>query len=107
MGGKAGVYGVLAVIAFVVPVVLGGMYVAKYGFDFQVIVDQATANGIAKIVLLDVMLSSIIFWVWMIPEAGRAGMTWWYYIPLNLIIGLCFALALFLYNRERKTAATA
>jgi hypothetical protein len=105
MGGKAGIYGVLALIGFVVPVVFGAKFIAMYGLDFGVMADQVTGTLASKIVVLDIFLSSLVAWIWMAREGGKEGMTWWYYIPLTLIIGLCFALPLFLFNRERAATS--
>ena len=104
MGGKAGIYGVLALIGFVVPVVFVGKFIAMYGLDLQLMLDQVFGTLMGLVVFLDVAVSSIVFWVYMAREAPKAGMSWWWYVPLNLIVGLCFALPLFLYNKERKTA---
>lgn len=105
MGGKAGIYAVLAVIGFIVPLVFVGKFIAAEGLNFALMGEYIFGNPLAKAVFLDVAISSIVFWVWLSREAPKAGMSWWYYVPLNLFVGLCFALPLFLYNRERKTAA--
>ena len=61
-----------------------------------------TTAGIA--VLCDVSISSLAFLIWASFQAPAAGVRWWPFLLANLFVGLCFALPLFLYYRERGRA---
>ena len=61
------------------------------------------ANDISTFFAVDLIISIIVFWIYMIAEANTLQMkNWWLYILASLIVGLSFALPLFLYFRERK-----
>ena len=51
----------------------------------------------------DIGLAFIAFSLWASWEGRRLGMrSWWMPVPASLGIGLCFALPLFLFLRDRK-----
>ena len=61
-----------------------------------------TANMAATAASTDLFLSGGVFLIFLFAEGQRLRMRFlWAYIPLGFIIGLCFALPLFLYWRER------
>jgi uncharacterized protein DUF2834 len=103
---RATLYLVLAVIGAIVPTVIFGIFLADHGLDFGELNEQLFENPAAAAITADVSLSSIVFWIWMSTEAPRVGIrTWWPFVIGNLFIGLCFALPLFLYFRERRQDA--
>jgi hypothetical protein len=52
---------------------------------------------------MDLTISVIVFWVYAFLEASRLQMkNPWIYVLATLLVGLSFALPLFLYFRERK-----
>jgi hypothetical protein len=69
-------------------------------------VGQLFATAPAAGFATDLLITSAVFWIWSYAEAKRRGMTrWWVYVLVNLTIGLSCAFPLFLYVRERVTAA--
>ncbi|HWQ33756.1 MAG TPA: DUF2834 domain-containing protein [Blastocatellia bacterium] len=61
----------------------------------------------STLVMTDLLISSVVFWIWMFREGSRPGIgNRWIYVALTLAVGLCFALPLFLYVRERKLEAS-
>lgn len=59
-------------------------------------------NGAAGGFTMDLLLTSLVFWIFLFPEARRAGVGRpWLFVVLNLVIGLSCALPLFLWARER------
>ena len=55
---------------------------------------------------MDLTISVIAFWVYVFVEANRSGMKHpWIYLLATLLVGLSFALPLFLYFRERRLEA--
>ncbi|MBA2763402.1 MAG: DUF2834 domain-containing protein [Thermoleophilaceae bacterium] len=105
MSGRAGVYGVLALIGLVAPVVGFVAFVKAFGLDLDLLAAEATGSITACVLLADLMIASITFWVWISGEGPRLGLRWWPYVILNLIVGLCFALPLFMFKRERALQA--
>lgn len=103
MNGKAGLYAVLTVIGLA-PLIWVAPWIAANGFDLSLMGDAIFGTALSTAVFADVFVSSLVFWVWSFGEAKRAGITWWHIPILNLVIGLSFALPLFLYQRERKPA---
>lgn len=60
------------------------------------------ANGAAGGIATDLFISSLVFWLFLFPEARRVGVTRpWIYVAVNLVIGLSCAVPLFLWARER------
>jgi hypothetical protein len=59
------------------------------------------ANGAAGGFTADLLISSLVFWVFLWHESRRAGVARsWLYVLVNLTIGLSCALPLFLWARE-------
>jgi hypothetical protein len=100
-------YLAFAVLGFIAPLTLVGIWVADNGFDIGEMVDAIGENKLAIAVFTDVAIASVVFWAWLAEEAPRLGIKGWgWLIPANLLIGLCFALPLYLYMRERALHAT-
>jgi hypothetical protein len=60
-------------------------------------------NSYSAMFTVDLLISVIVFWFFMIHEARKLTMkNWWIYILATLTVGLSFALPLFLYFRERQ-----
>jgi hypothetical protein len=103
---RAKFYLVATVIGFLVPPILITYYGIENSFDLVDMLNAMVDNTIALAVFLDVTISSIVFWVWAQGEADRLGIErWWLVIPVNIFVGLCAALPLFLYWREKALAA--
>lgn len=99
---RARVYLIATIIGFFVPPILIGYYIADQGFDLVDLLNASVDNTIALAVFMDVTISSLVFWFWASGEAKQYDIRhWWWIIPANIFIGLCFALPLFLYWRER------
>ncbi len=91
-----------AALGFIVPVTLFGVYFADNGFDIGQMLEDAVANTVALAVLCDITIAALVFWSWAAEEGPRLGIRrWWLIFPATLLIGLCFALPLFMYWRER------
>ncbi len=105
---RATIYLVLTALGLLVPLVLFGVSVADNGLELGEVGDELYENPVLLAVAADLSLSSIVFWVWMSREAPKVGVrAWWPFVVANLILGLCFALPLFLYYRERRLGEAA
>lgn len=90
----------------VLPYTLFVPFLVENGLDFRLIQDQMFANRISGSFALDVIVSSIVFWVFVFVEGKRAGVTnLWAPIAANFVVGLSLGLPLFLYLRERRLEA--
>ena len=73
------------------------------GMDFILFSKHLFANYISTFFALDLVLSSIVFSIWVIVESKRIKMSSsWIYIIINLLVGLSVAFPYFLYVRETK-----
>jgi hypothetical protein len=95
-------YLIAAIIGAIAP------YATYFGFLAYVpgasgALSLAWGTPIAAATLVDFTISCLVFWPFLFHEGKRLGMkNVWLYIPANLVIGLSFALPIFLYFRQRK-----
>lgn len=93
----------LCVFGAVLPYSLFVPFLLENGLDFRRILEEMFANRISGSFALDVIVSSIVFWVFVFVEGKRAGVTnLWAPIAANIVVGLSLGLPLFLYLRERR-----
>jgi hypothetical protein len=83
-------------------VVLLAAFLADDGLDPGVFADQLVASTVAALCFADLMTCAVAFLVWLPREAARVGIRRWWPFALATLGGLCFALPLFLYFRERR-----
>ncbi len=80
-------------------------FLAEHGFNLPLMMDQLFANRISAFFGLDVIVSSIVLWVFVFTEGRRQQMKHlWVYLVCNLAVGVSLGLPLFLYMRERGIA---
>jgi Terpene cyclase DEP1 len=78
-------------------------FLAEHGFNARLIYEQFFANRISGFFGLDVIVSSIVLWIFVLHEGKRQNMKHlWVYLVCNLTVGVSLGLPLFLYMRERK-----
>jgi hypothetical protein len=93
----------LAIIGFIAPYYFFLQVSPANGFDLPSLIQPMFANNFMKGVGMDLTVSVIVFWVFMFSEANRLQMkNSWAYLLETMLVGLSFALPLFLYFRERK-----
>jgi len=60
------------------------------------------SEPLTALLALDLSISFVAFALWAAWEGRRLGMrSWWVPVPASILVGLCFALPLFLLLRER------
>ena len=100
---RKNIYLVLAVIGLVAPYFFLFKFVSANGLNMSMLVQQLFTNDISTFFAVDLLISIVVFWIYMVNEATNVHMkNWWLYILASLTVGLSFALPLFLYFRERK-----
>ena len=100
------IYLVLAVIGFIVPYYFFLQLPVADGLNLPQLLQPFFANNFMKGAAMDLTISVIVFWVFVFVEANRSGMKYpWVYLLATVLVGLSFALPLFLYFRERQLEA--
>ena len=100
---RKNLYLLFAVLGLYAPYYFLFKFLSASGFNIPLLIEQLFANHISTFFAVDLIVSILVFWVWMITEVNRLQMkNWWLYILASLTVGLSFALPLFLYFRDRK-----
>jgi len=97
------VYLALAVVGAVVPYVFFAQHFSASGFGLASFVANAFANGAAGGFSADVLISSVVFWIFLV---SRKAPHLWLYVTINLAIGLSCALPLYLYMSAAASEKT-
>ena len=105
---KKNIYLVLVLLGLLIPYYFLFSFLGSNGLNISLLVQQLFANNISTFFAVDLVISIIVFWIYMFAEANELQMKHsWLYILASLLVGLSFALPLFLYFRERKLQSTA
>lgn len=91
-----------AVVGAIVPYKFFFNFIQLNGVDILGFATSLFVNGAAAGFSADLLLSSIVFWVFMFQLQQRKGPKPWVFIILNLSIGLSCALPAYLYAREKS-----
>lgn len=98
-------YLTLCILGTVLPYSQFLPFLAEQGLDTHLFINQLFANRISGFFALDVVVSSVVLWGFVLSEGRRQRMGHlWVYLVCNLAVGVSLGLPLFLYMRERKTA---
>jgi hypothetical protein len=100
---KKNIFLILAIVGFLAPYFFFVQVPPASALDLPALIGPLFANGLMKGVAMDLIVSVIAFWTFVFVEANRLRMkNPWVYLLATLLVGLSFALPLFLYFRERK-----
>ncbi|HSL29842.1 MAG TPA: DUF2834 domain-containing protein [Anaerolineales bacterium] len=100
---RKNVYLILAIIGFIAPYYFFLQLPAEGGFNLPLLLQPLFANNFMRGLSMDLTISVLAFWFFVFAEANRLQMQHpWVYLLATLLVGLSFALPLFLYFRERK-----
>ncbi|HKS30289.1 MAG TPA: DUF2834 domain-containing protein [Pyrinomonadaceae bacterium] len=95
-------YLVLALLGAALPLSQLAPFLMTYGFDIPLLFRQLFQTHASAFFGLDVIVSSVVLWLFVFSEGRRLGMkNLWLYILCNLLVGVSLALPLFLFFRER------
>jgi len=96
-------YMTLCVLGIVLPYSQLVPFLREHGLDLRLLAEQFFANRISAFFGLDVVVSSVVLWVFVLAEGRRQKMRHlWVYILSNLAVGVSLGLPLFLYMRDRR-----
>ena len=94
----------LAVIGAVLPWFFFVQFFQADGYEFGSFSAALFVNGAAGGFTADLLISSLVFWIFLFAEARRTGVARpWLYVVINLLIGLSCALPLFLWAQDRAS----
>jgi hypothetical protein len=78
-------------------------FVRDHGLDMPLFFRQLFATPVSGFFGMDVIVSSVVLWVFVLGEGRRAGVKHlWAPIAANLAVGVSLGLPLFLYLREKR-----
>jgi len=100
---KKNIYLILAIIGFIVPYYFFLQLPAENAFNLSLLIQPFFANSFMKGAAMDLTISVIVFWFFVFLEANKLQMkNPWIYLLATVLVGMSFALPLFLYVRERR-----
>jgi hypothetical protein len=95
------VYLALCVVGFLLPYWQFVPWVAEHGLDLPLLVQELFANRISGFFGLDVLVSAVVVWTFIVVEGSRLGMhRLWVPILATCLVGGSLGLPLFLYLRQ-------
>jgi hypothetical protein len=100
------VYLALFIIGTIVPYAAFIPWVFDHGLDISRMVEELFVNRISAFFGLDVIVSTMVFWVFLNWEGKRIGVPLWPPIVASLTVGVSSALPLFLFLREGRMQPT-
>ena len=96
-------YLMAAILGAILPLSQLVPFLKAHGLDMPLFFGQLFQNNVSAFFGLDVIVSSLVLWLFVFSEGRRRGMrNLWLYVVCNLAVGVSLALPLFLFFRERK-----
>ena len=96
----------LCVLGTVLPYAHFIPFLREHGADPGAFVSQLFGTPVSGFFGVDVIVSSVVLWVFVAVEGRRLGMRWlWAPVAANLAVGVSLGLPLFLYMREARLEA--
>jgi len=93
-------------VGFLVPNAMVVVFLAEHGVDVGRYAGDVVATLPAAQFTADLTISFGAFALWTAWDGPRTGVRrWWITIPASLLVGLCFALPLYLLLREKAVPA--
>lgn len=82
-------------------------FVRENGLDLRLFFEQLFSTRIGAFFGWDVIVSSVVLWVFIFMEGRREGVKrLWVPVTANLAVGVSLGLPLFLYMREKRRETT-
>jgi hypothetical protein len=76
-------------------------FLIENGLDAKLFFEQLFDNKISSFFGIDVIVSSLLFWLFVYWEGSKLQMRYLWIYPLsNILVGVSFGLPLFLFNRH-------
>jgi hypothetical protein len=95
-------YLIAAILGAILPLSQLLPFLKTHGLDLKLFFAYLFSNSVSGFFGMDVIVSSVVLWIFVFSEGGRLGMRrLWVYVVCNLAVGVSLALPLFLLFRER------
>lgn len=95
-------YLTLCILGTILPYSQFVPFLVEHGLNLQLFVEQLFANRVSSFFGMDLIISSLVFWVFVFWEGSRLEMkNLWVYVVSNLLVGVSLGLPLFLWMRQR------
>ena len=95
-------YLIAAILGAVLPLSQVIPFLTTHGLDLSLFFTYLFSNGVSGFFGMDVIVSSVVLWIFVFAEGRRLGMRrLWIYVICNLMVGVSLGLPLFLLFRER------
>ena len=95
-------YLLAAILGAVLPLSQFIPFLRTHGLDLKLFFAYLFSNSVSGFFGMDVIVSSVVLWIFVFSEGRRLGMRrLWIYVLCNLAVGVSLALPLFLLFRER------
>jgi putative Ca2+/H+ antiporter (TMEM165/GDT1 family) len=92
----------LAVVGFLVPNIMLIAFIAENGVDVGGYLGEWFESLPAAQLAADLGIAFVAFALWAAWDGRRIGRRdWWLPIPASMLVGVCFAIPLYLFLRER------
>ena len=96
-------YLIAAILGTVLPLSQFIPFLMAHGLDIPLFFEQLFQNHVSGFFGMDVIVSSLVLWLFVFSEGRRRGMSnLWLYIVCSLAVGVSLGLPLFPFFRERK-----
>ena len=96
-------YLLLCIIGTVLPLWQFTPWMMAHGLNVPLLIEHMFANGVAGAFSIDVLVSSVVLWVFVLTEGRRAAVPHlWAPLVTNIVAGVSAGLPLFLYMRARN-----
>ena len=97
------IYLILCVVGTVLPLWEFTPWALGNGLNIRLFIEQMFPNRVAGTFSIDVLISSVVLWVFVLTEGPRARVPHlWAPLLANIVAGVSSGLPLFLYLRERS-----
>jgi len=94
-------YLALCILGTVLPCAVFWPFLPTHGLNARVFLDQLFATPVSSFFGMDVVVSSLALWTFVLVEGRRRSMVrLWAPIVASLVVGVSLGLPLFLYMRE-------
>src|SRR5262245_50788627 len=97
------IYLIAALVGTVLPLWFFIPFLMDHGLDAQLVTSQLFANQISSGFAMDILVSALILWLFVLVEGRRLLMRQlWIYVICTLLVGVSLAFPLFLFFRQRQ-----
>jgi TRAP-type uncharacterized transport system fused permease subunit len=95
------IYLLLCILGTILPYSQFIPFLLEHGLNIPLFIEQLFANRISGFFGMDVIVSSLVLWVFVFWEGRRLKMSnLWVYVASNLLVGVSLGLPLFLLMRQ-------